>query len=227
MLPIVRMMSGVCLSLVMISGPLSASESLIELATHNGCFLCHSIDSRNGEDKPLAPTYRAIAERYAERKDAFDYLTNRVLHGTAYSEQNWAGRISMRFMPPNVALDRNDAAAMVEMILKLDTTVEIDDRFRRHEVMMTMATISGCFACHQVNALHDSRYMPLAPAFDAIAERYRSQPKAPEFLSHRIIDGTRSIGKQWPDTNMDFMPPNVALAPARARELAEWIMTIR
>lgn len=219
--------TGLTLAAALLTGPVLADETMIQLATQSGCFICHSIDSKPGDEKPLAPTYRAIAERYAGKKDAADYLTDRVIKGTAFSDQNWAGRISMRFMPPNVNLNADDARKLVDAVLKLDTTKAVDDRFRTHERMMGLAATSGCFACHELNTVHDSRLVPLAPSFEAIAVRYKDKPQATDFLARLIVEGTRSTGKQWADTNMEFMPPNVALAPAQARELAAWVLTVR
>lgn len=221
-----RLILGLSLSIALASGPLAASESMIELTTRSGCFICHSIDSREGETKPLAPTWRAIAERYAGRKNAQDYLVTRVLNGTAYSEQNWSGRISMRFMPPNVNVNRVDAGAMVNFILHLDTEIAAGDRFRRHEAMMVLATTSGCLACHQVTTDGDSRHVPLAPSFEQVAARYRDTPRAADYLVPRILKGTAGGDPQWTEVNMEFMPPNVGLTEAHARQLAEWVLTL-
>ena len=46
-------------------------------------------------------------------------------------------------------------------------------------------------------------------------------------LNDTALNGTRATGKQWSQTNMEFMPPNVGLTKETARELADWILTIR
>ena len=217
-----------CLAAVLLAstGPALADTDMIELATRSGCFICHSVSGETADSVPLAPPYTAIAERYRNRADAFDYLTNRVLHGTVYTEQNWRNRISMRFMPPNVNVGRTDAAALVNWILKLDPADAATDRFRRHESMLALATTSGCFACHRMAPSGDSRLMPLAPALQEIADHYRADPKAAATLYRSVTQGTRSKDKKWDNANMQFMPPNLGLAPDKARELVDWILQL-
>ena len=87
-----------------------AEESTLELATERGCFICHAVQPAEGDVSPLAPSYQDIAARYRDDESAFSYLVDRILHGTLYTEQNWADQVSMRFMPPNVNVSRVEAA---------------------------------------------------------------------------------------------------------------------
>ena len=93
--------------------------------------------------------------------------------------------------------------------------------------MLALATTSGCFACHRMTPSPDSRLMPLAPALMEVAERYRDDPRAADRLYRSIKQGTRAQEKKWHNSNMQFMPPNLALASDKARELVDWILQLR
>ena len=103
----------------------------------------------------------------------------------------------------------------------------VDESFRHHEAMLTLATTSGCLACHFVKTNPDPRIVPLAPSFTAVAERYQGVPEAAAYLSTMILKGTQGSDKQWGEVNMEYMPPNVGLAPEKARQLADWVLTLR
>lgn len=214
------------MSAVLFSGSVWAENSALELAAARGCFICHSVVKRDDHTTPLAPSYTEIADRYRDRKDSASYLINRVLHGTVYSEQNWKGRVSMRFMPPNVNVSRLEAGELVHWVLHLPVDKATHARLQRHEKMLILSTTSGCMACHRMDPSPDSRLMPLAPAFRDIAKRYAGKPGAEHKLMRSIKGGTRAADKVWQDTNMQFMPPNVALSDEHARQLAEWILSL-
>ena len=206
-------------------GPIAAAESTLELATERGCFICHTLQQDESIDRPLAPAYQEIAERYRGDDKAFEYLVNRILHGTLYSEQNWSG-ISMRFMPPNVNVSRVEAGELANWVLTLPEDKALRERLARYEAMLILSTRNGCPACHLMDASPDSRLMPLAPAFREIAERYRDDADAEQKMVRSIVHGTRSVTKIWPNVNMQFMPPNVGLARADAEQLARWILDL-
>jgi cytochrome c551/c552 len=204
------------------------ADPMVELAVGSGCFICHSIDAKSGSETPLAPSYRAIAARYKDRNDAFTYLTQRVLRGTVYGEQNWSGGIGMRFMPPNLNVDSKQAAALVNWILALDISETADTPALKHERMLTTATTSGCLACHHIYPNRDPRMVPLAPAFADIGKRFGGrQADAVKELTNSVLRGTQASNKKWHEANMQFMPPNVALEPGKAKELVEWILTLK
>jgi len=204
-----------------------AQESSLELAAERGCFICHTIHANQAMDRPLAPSYQEIAEQYRNDEQAFQYLVDRILHGTLYTEQNWSGGISMRFMPPNVNVDRVEAAELANWILTLPEDRALRQRLANHESMLILSARSGCPACHLMNASPDSRLMPLAPAFREIARRYRDDAEAERKMIRSILHGTRSAIKIWPQVNMQFMPPNVGLARADAEFLANWILGLQ
>lgn len=203
-----------------------SAEFGLELATEKGCFTCHTIQHEQTTNKPLAPSYQSIAERYRDSDSAFEYLTNRILHGTLYREQNWSDSISMRFMPPNVNVSRIEAAELTNWIVNLPVDEALRKQLQLHEEMLILVTRSGCTACHLMDASTDSRLMPLAPAFRKIAERYRNDPEAEQQLTRSIINGTRSATKLWPEVNMQFMPPNLGLSKENAGRLSRWILDL-
>ncbi len=206
---------------------LAAADPMLDLATQSGCFLCHRVDAAENQQTPLAPSYRQIAAHYQKNPNAFEYLTQRVMRGTVYGEQNWSGSIGMRFMPPNLNINRSEAATLVNWILSLNTAEGSGPAVQLHEQMMALATISGCFACHRLNPESDPRMIPLAPAFSAIAARFGGQPDAVKKLTQSVLHGTRAGEKKWHDANMQFMPPNVALDQAQATALVTWIIGLK
>ncbi len=215
------------LTTLLFSGTIVAQEASVELATDRGCFICHTIHEDAEVDRPLAPSYQKIAEQYRNDANAFQYLVNRILHGTLYAEQNWSGGISMRFMPPNVNVSRVEAGELSNWILKLPEDKALREKLARHEAMLILSTRSGCPACHLMEAIADKRLMPLAPPFREIARRYRNDTDAQRKLERSIIHGTRSATKIWPNVNMQFMPPNVGLARDDVEPMARWILDLK
>ncbi len=215
------------LPVMFFNSEIMALETSLELATERGCFVCHSVQREQGETRPLAPAYQEIAERYRADERAFQYLVNRVLHGTLYTEQNWSDEISMHFMPPNINVSRLEAGELVNWILELPEDQALQERLRRHEDMLLLSTRSGCPACHLMDAHPDARLMPLAPAFREIARRYRGDATAEKKLVRSIVHGTRAAAKTWQNVNMQFMPPNVGLERDDAEQLARWILELK
>ncbi len=213
-------------SLLLICKTTAAESPALELATVRGCFICHTINHTKNQTKPLAPSYQEIAERYRGEQGRAQYLIQRVLNGTIYTEQNWAEQINMRFMPPNVNVSRLEAGELVHWILNYPVDEELRDRLAKHEEMLIASTRGGCMTCHLMDPYPDSRLMPLAPAFRDIARRYADKPDAAKQLLRSIVTGTRAASKTWPEVNMQFMPPNVGLDRETAEQLVDWILTL-
>ena len=210
----------------LLSESVYAVDPTLELATAKGCFICHNVQHSAESGQPLAPSYQKIAERYRNDKSAFQYLVNRILHGTLYTEQNWGDEISMRFMPPNVNVTRSEASELTHWVLNLPVDEQLKQQLARHEAMLILSTRSGCTSCHLMDPPTDTRLMPLAPAFREIAARYRGNDQAKQQLVRSIMQGTRSVSKLWPNANMQFMPPNVALDKQNAEKLSSWILDL-
>lgn len=47
-----------------------------QLAKQKGCFACHDVNT-----KKVGPAYKDMAKKYAGRKDAVDYLVNKIKKG--------------------------------------------------------------------------------------------------------------------------------------------------
>ena len=218
------LIAAIALPFLTWSGAPLADSGMLELATRSGCFICHRVSPDPKQASPLAPSYQEIAARYRQDAEAFDRLVDRVLHGTAYKEQAWAGRVSMRFMPPNVNVSRQDAMALVHWALELEPEPGLMEALRAEEQALVLAATAGCMACHGIDPVAVARVMPLAPAFREIAAFYDGKPDAAAKLEDAVLNGTLNRPKVWEHVNMRFMPPSVALRKEDARRLVQWIL---
>jgi cytochrome c551/c552 len=201
-----------------------ASEDMVEKATSSGCFICHSVAPKPGVAKPLAPSYQDVAARYRGDSAAFGTLVERVLHGSVHKEQNWEGKLSMRFMPPNVNITRTESIDLVRWILSLEGDSPISDELKKHESMMALATTSSCTTCHNISPLKNVRAVPLAPSFREIAAYYDGKEGARKHVLQSVRNGTMDKPKTWENVNMRFMPPNIAVRKQDAENLVDWIL---
>lgn len=199
-----------------------------ELAHTRGCFICHTVVAdKSKEGLPLGPSYQEVAVRYKGDPKAFDQLLDRVLHGTAYRKQEWEGKVSMRFMPPNVNLSREEAAALVQWILNLEVKPEVAERLTRHDNMLVLATYSGCTICHRIDPIKERRVVPLAPSFREVAAHYKGNSHAQQRLVQAVLEGTLGDGsKVWDNVNMRFMPPSLNVKEQDAERLVAWILDL-
>lgn len=201
---------------------------MLELANNRGCFICHAVvPDKSQEGLPLGPSYQEVALRYRGDDKAYDQLLDRVMHGTAYREQAWEGKVSMRFMPPNVNLPRDEAGALVQWILNLDVKPEVAERLVHHDNMMALANYSGCTICHRLDPVRESRVVPLAPSFREMAAEYQGRSHAKERLVQAVLEGTLGSGsKTWDNVNMRFMPASVNVKREDAERLVAWILEL-
>lgn len=212
-------------ALVGMTSTAHADGTLLEMATKQGCFICHSVQAKTGPAIPLAPAYADIAARFKDQKDAVSYLSQRILKGTMDTKQDWEGSVNMRFMPPNVNVSPEEATQLAEWILTIKQD-EVSEEVVTYEGMINLAAQNGCIACHGVNQQVDSHYIPLAPSFHAVAERYKGNADAKKTLVEAVIAGTVNQEKKWPDVNMRFMPPNPSLSTKDVETLVDWILTL-
>lgn len=201
-------------------------EQMLDLANTRGCFICHRVVAESGAEKPLGPAYQEVAVRYQGDAKAFDKLLDRVIHGTAYRDQQWQGKVAMRFMPPNVNVSRDEAAALVRWILNLEVDEATAARLTHHDNMLRLASLSGCNICHRVEPVTEKRVVPLAPSFREIAGRYQESKGAQEDLVDSVLRGTQGGTKMWNNVNMRFMPPNVNVRETDAEALVAWILSL-
>ncbi len=212
--------------LIVASSAVYADGSMLETATKEGCFICHSLQHKSGPAIPLAPAYSDIAERYKDDKTAAETLTQRILKGTVNDKQNWEGKVNMRFMPPNVNVTPDEAKQLADWILSIKKD-EVSEAVVTEEGMLTLAAQNGCVACHGLDKETDSHYIPLAPTYRQVAAHYKDNAEAKNILVDSIINGTvKNPEKKWPEVNMRFMPPNPALNKEDAEKLATWILSL-
>jgi cytochrome c len=209
------------------AGARAEDTAMLALANASGCFICHSVTPIADGGTPLAPSYQEVAVHYKGNPKAQEQLVDRVLHGTLYREQNWAGKVAMRFMPPNVNIDRATAENLVNWVLNLDLDQATEERLSRYDRMLALSNLSGCNICHQVDPVNeDLRVIPLAPSYREIAAHYKDQGNAASRLAESVIEGTENQHKIWQNVNMRFMPPNVNIRPEDALALSEWILSL-
>jgi cytochrome c len=92
---------------VLVVGLIAAFPALAneELAKKHACFACHTVDK-----KLVGPSYKDVAAKYRNDKDAVAKLAQKVKNG---SQGVW-GSIPM---PPNSAVPDADINALVKWIL--------------------------------------------------------------------------------------------------------------
>ena len=90
-------------SIAWAAGPAQADEAL---AKSKGCLGCHGVDK-----KILGPAYKDVAKKYAGQ-DVVDQLAEKVLKGGGGV---WGGMA----MPPNPAVNADEAKKLVQWILSL------------------------------------------------------------------------------------------------------------
>jgi cytochrome c551/c552 len=92
------------------------------------------------------------------------------------------------------------------------------------EQMQKLALDSGCTLCHAKLAKADGMSVPpRAPAWNAIAGRYRGQDVEDRLVA-AVVQGTGADRRHWRGT-IATMPPNaVEVSERDARALVRWIL---
>ncbi|MGE0071905.1 MAG: c-type cytochrome [Thiomonas sp.] len=81
--------------------------------------------------------------------------------------------------------------------------------------MLALAKQKNCLACHSVDA------KIVGPAYKAVAEKYAGKPGAEHMLVNAVLHGHVGTWGQVP------MPPNTNVTPAQAKQLVEWILSLK
>lgn len=81
-------------------------------------------------------------------------------------------------------------------------------------VGLSLAQSSNCLSCHQVDR------KVVGPGFKVIAERFKGNPDAVDYLVHSILMGSRGRWGAVP------MPRQTQVSEADARLLAQWILSL-
>jgi cytochrome c len=78
-----------------------------------------------------------------------------------------------------------------------------------------LAQKKNCLACHNVTQ------KVLGPAYKDVAAKYAGQPDAVAKLSQKVIKGGAGVWGAIP------MPANPNVSEAEARQLVQWILTLK
>jgi len=101
---------------------------------------------------------------------------------------------------------------------------------QRDDAMLTLATTSGCFACHHVDpgAAGPDGMAPIGPAWRDVARKYQGVPGAAQSLTHTVMGGSNPYASHWKGQVSGLaMPPNaVAIREADAAALVQWILQL-
>jgi len=96
--------------------------------------------------------------------------------------------------------------------------------------MLTLATHSGCMACHSILPLpkRADGLPPIASAWRDIAIKYRDDPAASDRLTRTVMTGSNPNARHWAGkVSAVTMPPNAAaVSQADARMLVNWILVL-
>ena len=78
----------------------------------------------------------------------------------------------------------------------------------------TLMLKSDCSTCHKESAAS------IGPAFDKIAAKYKSDPKAADYLASKVVSGSHGVWGEVP------MPAHANMKDADVKKITEWIMTL-
>jgi len=78
-----------------------------------------------------------------------------------------------------------------------------------------LAKAKNCLACHSVDK------KVLGPAYKEVAAKYAGQKDAVDKLSQKVIKGGVGAWGQVP------MPPNAQVNEAEAKQLVQWILSLK
>lgn len=87
-----------------------------------------------------------------------------------------------------------------------------------------LAKAKGCLACHAVEKAGTG------PSYKDVAKKYAGQKGLEKRLAEAIVKGTGPAGVGWQKEKkavLPFMPPNAAVKPEEADQLAKWILSLK
>jgi cytochrome c len=95
---------------------------------------------------------------------------------------------------------------------------------RRAADTAALADERGCTGCHAAVAPPLGRPMPVAPAWNEIAARYRGEREAQHALVEAIVGGTEE--RHWKGSPfVSMLPHEKWVTRPDARELVRWILS--
>ncbi len=96
--------------------------------------------------------------------------------------------------------------------------------------MLRLASQSGCLTCHHIEATppDPDAALPVGPAWEGVAARYRGQTGAVDQLTRTVLAGSSPYASHWKGQASGLaMPPNaVAISESDARKLVAWILQL-
>ncbi len=77
------------------------------------------------------------------------------------------------------------------------------------------AKAKNCMTCHAIDK------KVLGPAYKDVAKRYAGDPKAPDMLAAKVINGGKDAWGPVP------MPANAQVSEAEAKQLVAWVLSLK
>ncbi|MGC8501375.1 MAG: c-type cytochrome, partial [Leptospirillia bacterium] len=87
----------------------SYATSVKDLINANGCFACHSVDT-----KMVGPSFKMVADKYRGQKGADEMLAKKIIAG---GNGNWNDVTGGVMMPPHPGLSMDQAEAIAKWVL--------------------------------------------------------------------------------------------------------------
>lgn len=81
--------------------------------------------------------------------------------------------------------------------------------------MLALAKAKNCLACHAVDT------KVVGPAYKDVARKYAGKPGAEELLVNAVLHGHVGTWGKVP------MPANTSVTPAQAKQLVDWILSLK
>jgi len=95
-------------SLILLAGP-SYAASVNNLMNSNGCFACHSVDT-----KMVGPSFKMVADKYRGQKGAEMMLAKKIISG---GNGHWDDITGGVMMPPHPGLSMDQAQSIAKWVL--------------------------------------------------------------------------------------------------------------
>jgi len=96
--------------------------------------------------------------------------------------------------------------------------------------MKKLSAASGCNLCH---ALEHRKYgkdelLPIAPAWEDVAKKYKGQKYAVERLVRIVLQGSGSSDRHWSGKarGVAMLPNAVEISEPNAEKLVRWILSL-
>ena len=134
----------------LIAGPTAADES--ELAQRSGCLACHQ-----GEETKIGPSFKDIASKYADQKNARAIMAEHIVAGTGTEGVGWMkrGKANLPAMPANGNVSPENASKLAKWILEAKGAMASSARFVTEQIK-----VSGAVENTLVLSVEDLKQFP-------------------------------------------------------------------